>query len=76
VYSAYRGALARPQGTNLGVQNSGGYISWIGQRGMKWEEFSRNINSKLDMLPPDFMFIQLSSNDLGVTKTLELINSI
>ena len=38
---------------------------------MKWEEFSRNIDSKMDRLPPPyFILIQLGSNDLGVTKTL------
>jgi hypothetical protein len=53
VYWAYRDAFARLRGTNLGLQNSGGYTSWFGQRGMKWEEFSRNIDSKMDRLPPD-----------------------
>lgn len=41
------------------------------------EVFSRNIDSKLDRLPPpDVTLIQLGSNDVDVTKTLELINSI
>lgn len=71
MYWAYRDAFARLRGTNLGLQNSGGYTSWFGQRGMKWEEFSRNIDSKMDRLPPPyFILIQLGSNDLGVTKTL------
>ena len=77
VYWARRGSSSRPGGPNLNLQNTGASIAWFGQRGMKWEAFSSAIDQFLSIYPtPNFIIIQLGSNDLGVSKGFELINNI
>ena len=55
------------QGVDFGLQTSGCRISWFGQRGMTWKQFT--VGSYLDRHPsPGMILIQLGSNDLGSTK--------
>jgi hypothetical protein len=57
------------QGVDLGLQTSGCRISWIGQRGMTWKQFTLAVGNYLDRHPsPGMILIQLGSNDLGSTK--------
>lgn len=77
VYWASKGVSSRPGGPHLSLQNAGAYISWLGQRGMKWAEFNRVIDINLEKRPPpSYVIVQLGSNDLGVVKSWQLFSDI
>ena len=62
---------------DLGLQTSGCRISWFGQRGMTWKQFTPAVGSYLDRHPsPGMILIQVGSNDLGSTKGFELVHDI
>ena len=49
----------------------------VRSKGYELDGVRRTIDSKLNRYPyPSFILIQLGSNDLGITKTLDLINNI
>jgi len=71
--SAY--AKGRPENLHLGLENTA--ITWIGRRGMPWQDFDRTIQERLKTkTPPNFVIVQLGSNDIMKVKSLELINNI
>lgn len=77
MYWARRSVFSRPGGMDLGLQTSGCRISWFGQRGMTWKQFTPAVGSYLDRHPsPGMILIQVGSNDLGSTKGFELVHDI
>ena len=62
---------------DLGLQTSGCRISWFGQRGVTWKQYTPAVGSYLDRHPsPGIILIQLGSNDLESTKGFELVHDI
>jgi hypothetical protein len=65
-YWAHRNASTRPGGPNLNLQYIGGSVNWYGKRSTMWEELSPVVEKQLRRPPPpNFLAIQLGSNDLG-----------
>lgn len=77
VYWANRNASGRPGGLSLNLQHIGGSVSWFGKRGMIWGDFRPTFDRLLGSRPPpDFVLIQLGSNDLGSVTSVNLIHNI
>ena len=77
VYWAQRNAHSRYGGPNLGLQNRGAHIRWFSKRDMLWSEFNPTVSKLIPRFPPSAMIIiQLSSNDLGTCKSIDLIQNI
>lgn len=77
VYWANRSACRRDGGSNLNLQNIGGVVYWFGNRGMLWEELIHLLEGLIkNRPPPDYLVIQLGSNNLGLMKSIELMHNI
>ena len=59
MYWARRSVFSRPGGMDLGLQTSGCRISWFGQRGMTWKQFTPAVGSYLDRHPSPGMIMPL-----------------
>ena len=73
-YWAKQHSLSRPGGKNLGLTAQ---ISWKARRGMEWSHFDSFIEREIGKeTAPNYILVQLGSNDLVNVKSKELIESI
>ena len=77
VYWAHRRAIVRPIGSNLSFDKQAARISWLGRRGMKWNNLIPYIRARVQTIcPPQVLVIQLGSNDLTDTGGRQLCAKI
>ena len=77
VHWAASSANNRPGGKHFALRDKNVQILWFGVRGMKWEQFDFMLYSKLGAnSAPNYLVVQIWSNDLGIVPGLEFFNRI
>lgn len=77
IYWAQKRAAQRGYLTNLSLQPESFTVYWKGVRGMKWHQLYFQLSQLCQVWPlPSILLVHLGGNDLGKTRTLDLLSSI
>ena len=65
IHWAHRAAISPPQGQNLGLNEIGINLRWLGVRGMRWSQLLPKVSTLLAQHPPpDILIIHVGANDI------------
>lgn len=77
IYWTWKRVAQRGYSTNLSLQPESFTVYWKGVRGMKWHQLYFQLSQLCQVWPlPSILLVHLGGNDLGNTRTLDLLSSI